>query len=81
LKIKKIETTMMILIKQLEQIESHMVTTDNVILYAKSLLMNERDQMIDIGNRYHTACKERGIQTITGQDLVDQLYGKLSNEG
>lgn len=75
------ETTMMILIKQLEQIESHMVTTDNVILYAKSLLMNERDQMIDIGNRYHAACKERGIVTITGQDLVDQLYGKLSNEG
>lgn len=73
------ETTMMILIKQLEQIESHMVTTDNVILYAKSLLMNERDQMIDIGNRYHTACKERGIVTITGQDLVDQLYGKLAN--
>ena len=73
------ETTMMILIKQLEQIESHMVTTDNVILYAKSLLMNERDQMIDIGNRYHAACKERGIVTITGQDLVDQLYGKLAN--
>jgi hypothetical protein len=43
---------------------------------AKSLLPNERDQMIDIGNRYHQAFKERGIQTITGKDLVEQLYGK-----
>jgi hypothetical protein len=34
--------------------------------------------MIDIGNRYHQAFKERGIQTITGKDLVEQLYGKQS---
>jgi hypothetical protein len=69
-------TTLNYLIQQLEKIESHTITTDNVIFMAKSLLPNERDQMIDIGNRYHQAFKERGIQTITGQDLVEQLYGK-----
>jgi|LakMenEpi03Aug12_release.lakeMendotaPanAssembly.Ray.scaffolds.fasta_scaffold37443_11 hypothetical protein len=69
-------TTLNYLIQQLEKIESHTITTDNVIFMAKSLLPNERDQMIDIGNRYHQAFKERGIQTITGKDLVEQLYGK-----
>jgi hypothetical protein len=69
-------TTLNYLIQQLEKIESHTITTDNVIFMAKSLLTNERDQMIDIGNRYHQAFKERGIQTITGKDLVEQLYGK-----
>ena len=71
---------MMILIKQLEKIESHVTTTDNVISYAKSLLQNERDQMMDIANRYHIAFKERGIVTITGEELVNQLYGKLDNQ-
>jgi hypothetical protein len=71
-------TTLNYLIQQLEKIESHTITTDNVIFMAKSLLPNERDQMIDIGNRYHQAFKERGIQTITGKDLVEQLYGKQS---
>jgi hypothetical protein len=37
--------------------------------------------MIDIANRYHVALKERGIVTITGDDLVNQLYGKLDNQG
>jgi IS1 family transposase len=73
------ETTMMNLIKQLEKIESHVITTDNVISYAQSLLQNERDQMIDIANRYHVALKERGIVTITGEELVNQLYGQGGN--
>lgn len=75
------ETTMMNLIKQLEKIESHVITTDNVISYAQSLLQNERDQMIDIADRYHNALKETGIKTIKGQDLVNQLYGELNVQG
>jgi hypothetical protein len=45
---------------------------------AKSLLPNERDQMIDIGNIYHEALKARGIQTLTGKEVVEQVYGKQS---
>lgn len=63
------------LIQQLEKIESHTITTDNVIFMAKSLLPNERDQMIDIGDMYHQALKERGIQTLTGKEVVEQVYG------
>jgi hypothetical protein len=71
-------TTLQYLIEQLEKIESHTVTTDNVIFMAKSLLPNERDQMIDIGNIYHEALKARGIQTLTGKEVVEQVYGKQS---
>jgi hypothetical protein len=69
-------TTLEYLIEQLEKIESHTVTTDNVIFMAKSLLPNERDQMIDIGDIYHEALKARGIQTLTGKEVVEQLHGK-----
>jgi hypothetical protein len=71
-------TTLQYLIEQLEKIESHTVTTDNVIFMAKSLLPNERDQMIDIGDIYHEALKARGIQTLTGKEVVEQVYGKQS---
>jgi hypothetical protein len=71
-------TTLEYLIEQLEKIESHTVTTDNVIFMAKSLLPNERDQMIDIGDIYHQALKARGIQTLTGKEVVEQVYGKQS---
>jgi hypothetical protein len=71
-------TTLEYLIEQLEKIESHTVTTDNVIFMAKSLLPNERDQMIDIGDIYHEALKARGIQTLTGKEVVEQVYGKQS---
>ena len=64
-------TTLEYLIEQLEKIESHTVTTDNVIFMAKSLLPNERDQMIDIGDIYHEALKARGIQTLTGKEVVE----------
>jgi len=70
------KTTLEYLIEQLEKIESHTVTTDNVIFMAKSLLPNERDQMIDIGDIYHEALKARGIQTLTGKEVVEQLHGK-----
>ncbi len=71
-------TTLEYLIEQLEKIDSHTVTTDNVIFMAKSLLPNERDQMIDIGDIYHEALKARGIQTLTGKEVVEQVYGKQS---
>jgi hypothetical protein len=72
------KTTLEYLIEQLEKIESHTVTTYNVIFMAKSLLPNERDQMIDIGDIYHEALKARGIQTLTGKEVVEQVYGKQS---
>jgi hypothetical protein len=34
--------------------------------------------MIDIGNIYHEALKARGIQTLTGKEVVEQVYGKQS---
>lgn len=71
-------TTLEYLIEQLQKIDSHTVTTDNVIFMAKSLLPNERDQMIDIGDIYHEALRARGIQTLTGKEVVEQVYGKES---
>lgn len=71
------KTAMTYLIEQLRQIENHTITTDNVIFMATNLLANERDQMTDIGDRYHLAFKEKGIRVIDGKELVEQVYGKF----
>jgi hypothetical protein len=65
------------LISQLKSIESHVVTTDNVIHMAESLLQLERDCMAEIGDKYVTYLNGLGIQVESGKDTVNRIYGKL----
>jgi len=65
------------LINQLKQIDSHVVTTDNVIHMAESLLPIERDCMAEIGDKYVSYLKGLGIQVESGKDTVNRIYGKL----
>jgi hypothetical protein len=64
------------LISQLKSIESHVVTTDNVIHMAESLLQLERDCMAEIGDKYVTYLNGLGIQVESGKDTVNRIYGR-----
>ena len=70
-------TTLNHLINQLKLIESHTITTDNVIYLAESLLQLERDNMAEIGNKYVDYLKGLGINVESGELTVERLYGKL----
>jgi hypothetical protein len=70
-------TTMNHLINQLKLIESHTITTDNVIYLAESLLQLERDNMAEIGNKYVHYLKGLGINVESGEKTVERIYGKL----
>jgi len=70
-------TTLNHLINQLKLIESHTITTDNVIYLAESLLQLERDNMAEIGNKYVDYLKGLGMHVESGEIIVERLYGKL----
>jgi len=70
-------TTLNHLINQLKSIESHVITTDNVIYMAESLLKLERDNMAEIGNKYVDYLKGLGVVVESGEKTVERLYGKL----
>jgi len=70
-------TTLNHLINQLKLIESHTITTDNVIYLAECLLQLERDNMAEIGNKYVDYLKGLGIYVESGEIIVERLYGKL----
>ena len=65
------------LINQLKTIESHIITTDNVIHMAESLLPLERDCMAEIGDKYVSYLNGLGIQVESGKETVNRIYGKL----
>ena len=71
------KTTLSHLIRQLKTIDSHVVTTDNVIYMAESLLQLERDNMAEIGDKYARYLEGLGIKVESGKDTVNRLYGKL----
>lgn len=71
----KQKTTLNHLISELEKIESKVITTENVIYLAKSLLELEKDQLIDMANRYHKPLHEHGVRSMSGEKMFTHIYG------
>lgn len=70
----KQKTALQHFISELEKIESKVITTENAIFLAKSLLPLEKDQLVDMGNRYHNNLKTMGIKVMKGEDMFKQVF-------
>lgn len=63
-------------IEQLEKNPNEILTKENVIHHAKSFLEVEKDQIVDMGNRYHDKLKTMGIITQPAVEVFSKIYEK-----
>lgn len=69
------KTPLEALIEQLEKIENHVITTDNVIHAAKELLHTEKEHLINMAKPYYDVVKH--LQpTITPERRYNKIYEK-----
>jgi hypothetical protein len=70
------KTAFQVYIEQLEKNPNEILTKENVIHHAKSFLEVEKDQIVDMGNRYHDKLKTMGIITQPAVEVFSKIYEK-----
>ena len=70
------KTAVQVYIEQLEKNPNEILTKENVIHHAKSFLEVEKDQIVDMGNRYHDKLKTMGIITQPAVEVFSKIYEK-----
>jgi hypothetical protein len=63
-------------LEELEKNPNEILTKANVIYHAKGFLEVEKDQIVDMGNRYHEKLKTMGIVTQSALEVFNKIYNK-----
>ena len=61
-------------IEELEKNPNEVLTKQNVLHHARTFLELEKDQLVDMGNRYYRQLLKMGIVTQDGLQLFDKIY-------
>ena len=61
-------------IEELEKNPNEVLTKHNVLHHAKTFLELEKDQLVDMGNRYYRQLLKMGIVTQDGLQLFNKIY-------
>jgi hypothetical protein len=63
-------------IEELEKNPNEVLTKQNVLHHAKGFLEIEKDQLVDMGNRYYKQLLKVGIITQDGLNMFKAIYKK-----
>lgn len=61
-------------IEDLEKNPNEVLTKENVLWHARTFLDLEKDQLIDMGNRYYRQLLKMGIVTQDGKQVFEKIY-------
>jgi hypothetical protein len=61
-------------IEELEKNPNEVLTKANVIHHAKMFAELEKDQLIDMGNRYYRQLLKMGVVTQDGKEVFKSIY-------
>ena len=68
------KTAFQVFIEELEKNPNEVLTKANVIHHAKMFAELERDQLVDMGNRYYKKLLKLGIVTQDGLQVFNAVY-------
>ena len=68
------KTAFQAFIESLEQNPNEVLTKANVLHHARTFLPIEKDQMVDMGNRYYKPLLKMGIITQDAETLFNKIY-------
>jgi hypothetical protein len=61
-------------IEDLQKNPNEVLTKENVLWHARTFLDLEKDQLIDMGNRYYRQLLKMGIVTQDGKQVFEKIY-------
>lgn len=61
-------------IEDLQKNPNEVLTKENVLWHARTFLDVEKDQLIDMGNRYYRQLLKMGIVTQDGKQVFEKIY-------
>lgn len=70
------KTAFQVYLEELEKNPNEILTKANVLHHAKGFLALEKDQIVDMGNRYHEKLKTMGIITQPALEVYNKIYEK-----
>ena len=70
------KTAFQVYLEELEKNPNEILTKANVIHHAKGFLEVEKDQIVDMGNRYYEKLKSMGILTQPAIEVFEKIYKK-----
>jgi hypothetical protein len=68
------KTAFQVYIEELEKNPNEVLTKANVIHHAKMFAELEKDQLVDMGNRYYKKLLKLGIVTQDGLQVFNSIY-------
>jgi hypothetical protein len=68
------KTAFQVYIEDLQKNPNEVLTKENVLWHARTFLDLEKDQLIDMGNRYYRQLLKMGIVTQDGKQVFEKIY-------